>query len=44
VLRGSKVFGEPFSMKTKTIQNSSSAEEVLSSMQNGSEVFLVYPD
>jgi len=44
VLRGSKVITEPFSVKTNVMQNSSSAEEVLSAMQNGSEVALVYPD
>ncbi len=44
VLRGSKGITEPFSVKTNVMQNSSFAEEILSSMQNGSEVALVYPD
>jgi capsular exopolysaccharide synthesis family protein len=44
VLRGSKAIREPFSAKTKVMMDSSSAEEVVSSMQNGSEVALVYPD
>jgi len=44
VLRGSKVITESFSVKTNVMQNSSSAEEIPSSMQNGSEVALVYPE
>jgi uncharacterized protein YgiM (DUF1202 family) len=44
VLRGPKVIGEPFSAKKKVMMDSSSAEEVFSSMQNGSEVALAYPD
>jgi len=44
VLRGSKGITEPFSVRTNLMQNSSVAEEFLSSMQNGSEVALVYPD
>jgi len=44
VLRGSKVITEPFSVRTNVMQNKSSAEEVVSSMQNGSEGALVYPE
>ncbi len=44
VLRGSKGITEPFSVKTNVMQGSSFAEEVLSAMQNGSEVALVYSD
>ena len=44
VLRGSEVIIEPFSVKKNVMQNSNSADEVVSSMQNGSEVALVYPD
>jgi N-acetylmuramoyl-L-alanine amidase len=44
VLRGSKVITESFSVKTNVMQHSSFAEEFFSSMQNGSEVALVYPD
>jgi succinoglycan biosynthesis transport protein ExoP len=44
VFKGSRVITEPFSVKTNVMQNSNSTEEVLSSMQNGSEVALVYPE
>ena len=44
VFRGSKIITEPFSVKTNMKQNSRSAEEVLSFMQNGSEVSLAYPE
>jgi uncharacterized protein YgiM (DUF1202 family) len=44
VLKGSRVITKPFSIKTNVMQNSSSAEDVVSTMQNGSEVALVYPE
>jgi uncharacterized protein YgiM (DUF1202 family) len=44
VLKGSEVIMEPFSVETNVMQDSSSTEEALSSMQNGSEVALVYPE
>jgi len=44
VLRGSKVITEPFSVKTNVMQNSNSADDVHTQMQNGSEVALVYPE
>jgi uncharacterized protein YgiM (DUF1202 family) len=44
VLRGSNGTSEPFSAQSDVIKESSSAEEVFSSMQNGSEVALFYPE
>jgi len=44
VLRGPQVITEPFSVKTHEMQNWRPAEEMASSMQNGSEVALIYPD
>jgi len=44
VLRGSKGITEPFSVRTNLMQNSGFTEEFFSSIQNGSEVALVYPD
>ncbi|MEE9119966.1 MAG: SH3 domain-containing protein, partial [Syntrophobacteria bacterium] len=44
VLKGSKGTSEPFSAQSDVIKESSSAEEVFFSMQNGSEVALFYPE
>jgi len=44
VLKGSNETTEPFSAQSDVIKESSSAAEVFSSMQNGSEVALFYPE
>jgi tyrosine-protein kinase Etk/Wzc len=44
VLRGSKIITESFSANTNVMKNWRSVEEITSSMQNGSEVALVYPE
>jgi SH3-like domain-containing protein len=44
VLKGSKGTAEPFSAQPNMIKKISSAGEVLSSMENGSEVAPFYPE
>jgi uncharacterized protein YgiM (DUF1202 family) len=44
VLKGSKKTSEPFSVQPSMTKKTRSAEEVLSSMENGSEVALFYPE
>jgi SH3-like domain-containing protein len=44
VLEGSKGTLEPYSVQPKMTKKARSAEEVLFSMQNGSEVALFYPE
>jgi SH3-like domain-containing protein len=44
VLKGSNGTSEPFSAQLNIVKKARSAEEVLSSMENGSEVAPFYPE
>jgi hypothetical protein len=44
VLKGSKGTSEPLAVQPKMTEKAPSAEEVIASMENGSEVALFYPE